>query len=312
MGIEILGSAFTVPQRCVTNQVMMKIVDTDDEWIRTRTGIETRYHADDETVTTLGTEAGRKAIERAGLQPEDIDCIIAATFTGETMTPSAACLIQESLGIADKPVFAFDINGACTGFIYALNVASSLLATGQVKCALVMGVEILTNVTNFADRSTCVLFGDGCGAVVVKNNPEKQSVFFTAAHGDSSGDLEARAWPERTPLHMEGNKVFRFATAAMAEALDEVLDRAGLTIDAIDYIIPHQANIRIIDYVTKKSGIAPEKVYININKYGNTSSAGMAIAFAEMAEKDLLMPGMKIVLVGFGGGYTFGAAVVEI
>lgn len=312
MGIKILGTGWTVPGRCVSNTELEKIVDTSDQWIRERTGITQRYLSTEETTSELGASAVRKAISRAGIATEEIDCIIAATFTSENLTPSCACLIQEKLGLSHRPIMAFDINAACSGFIYAMSVAASLLESGQVRCACIMGVETLSNVTNWEDRSTCVLFGDGAGAAVLKKNEGKQSCFFTAAAGDASGILEAKAYPIRTPLVMEGNRVFRFATKAMAEAVDRILDQSGLVIDDIDWIVPHQANLRIIDYVTKKSGIDPNRVYINIQRFGNTSSASIAIAFAEMMEKGLLKPGMKVILVGFGAGFTWGSALLEI
>lgn len=312
MGIKIMGTGWAVPGRCVTNAELEKRVDTSDAWIRSRTGIGQRYISDGETTSALGTRAVKKALAQAGVEASEVDCIVAATFTGEKMTPSCACLIQEKLGISDKPVMAFDINAACSGFIYALSVASALLESGQVRCACVLGVETLSNVTNWEDRSTCVLFGDGAGAAVIKKDAAKTSCFFTAAAGDASGILEARAFPVRTPIHMEGNQVFRFATGAMAGAVDEILNRSGLAIKDIDWIVPHQANLRIIDYVTKKSGIDPDRVYVNIERFGNTSSASVAIAFAEMMEKGLLKPGMKVILVGFGAGFTWGSALLEI
>ena len=312
MGIKILGTGWAVPGRCVTNAELEKTVDTSDEWIRTRTGIGQRYLSDGETTSALGTRAVQDALAHAGVEAGAVDCIIAATFTCETMTPSCACLIQEHLGLSDKPVMAFDVNAACSGYIYAMNIASALLASGQVRCACIVGVETLSNVTNWEDRSTCVLFGDGAGAAVLKWDASTTSHFFTAAAGDASGILEARAFPVRTPIVMEGNKVFRFATKAMAGAVDEILKRSGLTIGDIDWIVPHQANLRIIDYVTKKSGIDPERVYVNIERFGNTSSASVAIAFAELMEKGLASQGMRIILVGFGAGFTWGAALLEI
>lgn len=312
MGIQILSSAFSVPENCVTNDELSRKVDTSDEWIRTRTGIGARYIAEHETTSDLGYAAAAKAIERAGLRPEDIDCIITATFTPENFTPSCACLIQEKLGISGLPIMAFDVNAACSGYLYALNVASALLETGQVKCACVVGAEVISNVLDWEDRSTCVLFGDGAGAMVVRADASKQTCFYAAAKGDSSGALETKSLPVHRPVTMDGNAVFRFATKAMSEAVDKALEKSGLSIADIDWIIPHQANIRIIDYVAKKAKIDRSKVYVNIDRYGNTSSASIPIAFAEMAEKGLLKPGMKVIMAGFGAGFTWAGALIEI
>lgn len=312
MGIQILSSAFSVPENCVTNDDLAKKVDTSDEWIRSRTGIGARFIAEHETTSDLGYAAAAKAIERAGLKPEDIDCIVTATFTPENFTPSCACLIQEKLGIRELPVMAFDVNAACSGYLYAMNVASALLETGQANHACVVGAEVISNVLDWEDRSTCVLFGDGAGAMVLKADPARQSCFYAAARGDSSGALETKSLPVHRPVTMDGNAVFRFATKAMSEAVDRALEKSGLTIADIDWIIPHQANIRIIDYVAKKARIDRSKVYVNIDRYGNTSSASIPIAYAEMAENGLLKPGMKVIMAGFGAGFTWAGALIEI
>ena len=314
MGIRILGSGSYTPKRCMSNEELAaeKKVDTNDEWIRTRTGIETRHVADaEETTPEMGLRAARLAIEKAGMVPDDIDAIIVATFTPEFYTPSTACVIQKRLGIT-KPIMAFDVNAACTGFVYALTLADGLLAVGHVKNVLVIGTESVTRVTNWMDRSTCILFGDAAGAMVVGRDDAKDSYFYTKAEGDLDGVIYARAFDTYEPLHMEGSTVFRFATRAMVESIDAVLDQAGLTIDDIDFIIPHQANKRIIDYVNKKKKIQPEKVYSNIEHYGNTSSATIPVAYAEMDEANMLKSGMKIILVGFGGGLTWGASLLTV
>ncbi|MEG0309727.1 MAG: beta-ketoacyl-ACP synthase 3, partial [Eubacterium sp.] len=219
MGIHILGSAKALPKHLVTNDDLSKQVDTSDEWIKQRTGIETRYIVEDETTSDLGSKAALNAIIAAGLEPEAIDCIITATFTPENFTPSCSCLIQEKLGLSDKPLMAFDVNAACTGFLYALNVASALLETGRVKCACIIGTEVISNVLDWKDRSTCVLFGDGAGAVVIEADASKESYFFAAAKGDSSGALQTKALPVHQSVTMEGNAVFRFATKAMTDAV---------------------------------------------------------------------------------------------
>ncbi|MEG0377320.1 MAG: beta-ketoacyl-ACP synthase III [Eubacterium sp.] len=312
MGIQLLGSGKALPQKCVTNDDLSLVLDTSDEWIRSRSGICTRYISEGETTSDLGSRAADEAIKNAGLVPEDIDCIITATFTPENFTPSCSCLIQEKLGLKEVPLMAFDVNAACSGFMYALNVASALLAVGQIKCACVIGAETISNVLDWTDRSTCVLFGDGAGAVVVKADPDKEMAFYAAAKGDSSGNLETKALPVHKKVTMEGNAVFRFATKAMTDAVSQVLKKSNHTIDDIDWIVPHQANIRIIDYVTKKSKIDSAKVYTNLDRYGNTSAASIPIALAEMMADGKLKAGMKIVLAGFGAGFTWAGALLEI
>lgn len=315
MGIRILGSGYYVPENCFTNDQIaeLKQIDTTDEWIRTRTGIETRHIANEkETTTEMGLRAAEKAVRNAGIDVNAIDAVIVATFTPEFYTPSTACLIQKKLGIEGKSVLAFDMNAACSGFVYALTVADALLENDHIKNVCVIGTESVTRVTNWQDRSTCILFGDGAGAMVLTKDHTKQSCFFTAAEGDVDGAIYSRAFDSYEPLHMEGSTVFRFATKAMTDSIDAVLEKSGLTIEDIDYIIPHQANKRIIDYVIRKTKIAPEKVYSNIEHYANTSSATIPIGYAEMDEAGKLKKGMKVILTGFGGGFTWASALLTV
>lgn len=315
MGIKILSSAYSVPALCLNNDELaaLKNIDTNDEWIKTRTGISERRLSVNELTSDLGADAAKKAIKNAGIKAEDLECIIVATFTSENFTPSCACVIQDKLGLSDKPmIMAFDINAACSGFIYALTVANGLLSSGHVKNVCVIGSDRVTSVTNWEDRSTCVLFGDGAGAMIIEKDDSKETHLYTAAQGDASGIIQAEAFPEYVPVHMEGQTVFRFATKSMMEGIQKVLDASGYTLDDIDWIVPHQANKRILDYVIKKSKIDPSKVYSNIDHFGNTSAATVPIGFAELDERGDIKPGMKIILVAFGGGFAWASALLEI
>ena len=318
--IEIAGSGYAVPGRCITNHDLEKTVDTSDEWITARTGISTRYVSETENTVSLGCRAAVNAIANAGITPADIDLIIVATMTGDNLTPSTACLIQEKLGINSRHVMAFDINAACSGFIYAMHIASAML--GQYRCALVIGAETLSKIIDWTDRNTCVLFGDGAGAVIMRPGEKSHMAFYADSAGDSSGTLQATG-PMLHPalencqrtfgyLHMDGKEVFRFAVKAIEDSIHHVLEGTGVTPEEIDLIIPHQANIRIISYVARKMGLPMEKFFINLDTFGNTSAASIAIAFAQAQQQGLIRPGMKIVLVGFGAGFTNGAVYIRM
>ena len=321
INIEITGSGYAVPEHCVTNADLEKTVDTSDEWITTRTGIKTRYISERENTSQLGYRAACKAIENAAIDKNEIDLIIVATMTGDNITPSTACLIQEKLGLNGNHVMAFDVNAACSGFIYAMHIAASML--GQYRCALVIGAETLSKIIDWTDRSTCVLFGDGAGAVIMKNSAGGGKMsFFAQSIGDNGGTLYA----EGAPLHpvlingeksygylkMNGNEVFRFAVSAIEDSINKVLAENNISREDIDLIIPHQANRRIIAFVSRKMGIPMEKFYINLDKFGNTSAASVAIALAQAQEEGLLKKGMKIILTGFGAGFTYGAVYMEL
>lgn len=318
---KIIGYGYYIPKNLITNQDLEKIVDTNDEWIKSRSGIETRYVSSSENTSDIAYNAAIKAIDDAKINKEDIDLIICATCTPDNMTPSTACLVQEKLGLNNSHVTAFDLNAACSGFLYSMQVAAFMLS--EYKCALIIGAETLSKVIDWTDRSTCVLFGDGAGAVIMKREEtDKQMCFYSNAEGDSQGKLRIKGLSLKQPLkneerkvghiEMAGNDVFRFAVRAMSDALKEALNKADKTIDDIDLVIPHQANYRIIKHVIKKLKIDEEKVYINLDKYGNTSAASVVIALAEAKEKGLIKEGAKIVLIGFGAGFTYASGYIEI
>lgn len=319
--IEIIGSGYAIAKHCITNHHLEKVIDTSDEWIVARTGIQTRYVSDDENTSDLGYRASKNAIEKSGIDPNDIDLIIVATMTPDHFTPSCACLIQEKLGLNNNHIMAFDINAACSGFIYAMQVASSML--GAYNCALVIGAETLSKIIDWQDRNTCVLFGDGAGALIMKYQENNKEIYhYAKSIGDNQGILKAEGIPLHAPLHnaenrfgylkMEGNEVFRFAVKAMEHGINEVLKQSGLTLDDIDLIIPHQANLRIIAYVAKRMKIDQDKFYTNLHQFGNTSAASVAIAYAQASQQGIIKSGMKIILVGFGAGFTYGASLLEL
>src|SRR5216684_8122500 len=320
----ITGWGYYAPSKVVTNFDLEKIVDTTDEWITTRTGIkERRYAADGETTSTMSLRAGRAALERARLRPQDLDLVIVATCSPDYIFPATACMVQDALG-ADR-AGAFDVEAACTGFVSALAVARGLIVSGTHQDALVIGAETLSRFLNFKDRTTCVLFGDGAGAVVVEASNASVGIESVVLHSEGSkGEmLMVQAGGARVPataetlergqhfITMQGGEVFKLAVKSMADAAEEAIREAGLGLDDIAIMIPHQANVRIIEGVAKRLHFPIEKVFVNIQRYGNTSAASIPIALAEAAAQGRLRRGDKVLLVAFGGGFTWGASVLE-
>lgn len=330
MGIQVLGTGRYVPETIATNQDFMKFLETDDEWITTRTGIKTRHIANGELTYMMGTNAARQAIEQAGIQVEDIDMIIGTTVTADCITPSMACMVAMELGLEEK--ICFDINVACSAFVYALDMAERYLRTDEtMKNVLIVSSEMLSRMTDYTDRSTCILFGDGAGAAVVsrsdepfvsylKSSPKGADRLFTKAHTNQTPFTTKEAdWNnERVQEAPElffvqaGSDVYRFATAAMPEAVKAVCKKAGLTPNELKCIIPHQANIRIIQTAIKRLKVPEEKFYINIERYGNMSSACIPIALSELMEQGKVQKGDRVCAVGFGAGLTYGAAIFTV
>ena len=312
-----------VPERVLTNEELAQMVDTNDEWIRSRTGIrERRIAEDDQTTASLATEAALNALAVANLNPMEIELIIVATSTPEHLFPATACIVQDSLGAVKAG--AFDLLAACTGFIYALNMATQAIRTGSVSNALVIGSETLSRLINWQDRDTCILFGDGAGAFVLQAGEEKAGLLSAVMRSDGSGAdlLIVPAGGSALPpsidtiqegLHymdMNGREVFRFATRVMTQATENAVKGAKLEIKDIDLVIPHQANRRIIEIALRNLDIPLERCVINLDRYGNTSTASIPIATCEAIEDGRLHPNDKVVFVGFGAGLTWGAAVV--
>ncbi len=306
INIQFISSGKYIPSGIISNRDLEKMVDTSDEWIVSRTGIKTRHRAIDENVTDLAYKAALEAINAVNYDIHHIDLIIVATITNSLRTPSVANEIQKKLGLTHD-VMSFDVTAACTGFIYGMDVAASLLSSGRFKAALIIGAETLTNVTDYTDRNTCILFGDGAGAVIIEpTDVEKPSYYFSSATPDNHGYLTVEKH-----IKMDGKRVYLFAVDAMQKGIERMLDESGLTIDDIDAIIPHQANYRIIQAVAKNMGIDMHKFIMNISAYGNTSAASIPITLDEYL-KQHHKPGQKLIFVGFGGGFTWGSALITL
>jgi 3-oxoacyl-[acyl-carrier-protein] synthase-3 len=321
---HITGWGMAVPDRVLTNAELECTVETNDEWIVERTGIrERRVAGDGETTSTLAVEAAWKALSVANLKPTDLDLIVCATSTPEYIFPATACLVQDKLGATRAG--AFDLLAACTGFIYALNMAAQAIRSGSIKSALVIGAETLSRFVNWKDRNTCVLFGDGAGAFVLQASQEPGGVLSAVLHSDGSGGdfLSLPAGGSRHPateatihsgmhyIHMDGREIFRFATRVMAQATREVIGSAGLQLEDVRWIIPHQANLRIIEAAARILKLPLDKFIVNIDRYGNTSTASIPIAVCEAVADGRLKAGDKIILTGFGAGLTWGALAAQ-
>ena len=321
---SISGVGSYVPAKILTNADLEKMVETSDEWITTRTGIKERHiAAETEFTSDLGTEAARRAMKMAGVTPEQIDLIIVATITPDMPFPSTACLVQHKLGA--KRAAAFDLEAACSGFIYALEIGQQFIMSRTYETVLVIGAEKLSAITDWKDRNTCVLFGDGAGAAILQNRQGAHGL-LTAVMGADGGKSDLLFMPgggSRCPatvdsiaarqhfLRMEGKETFKNAVQAMQTAAEEALRRCEITISQIKCIIPHQANRRLIDAVGERLGARPEQLFVNLQKYGNTSAASVGIALDEAVHSGLLQRGDLILLIVFGAGLTWGAAVIE-
>lgn len=321
---HITGWGMSAPEPVLTNDDLSKMVDTNDQWIRERTGIRQRHIAsENQFPSTLAVEASIKALKVANLRPTDLDLIICATSSPEYIFPATACLIQDQLGATKAG--AFDLSAACTGFIYALNMGAQAIRSGSIKSALIIGTETLSRFVNWKDRSTCILFGDGAGAFVLQASSEPGGVLSAVMHSDGSGGnlltlegggshypaSEATIHEGRHYIRMDGNEVFRFATRVMASATQEVLDCAGIKLDDVRWIIPHQANIRIIQAAARGLKLPMDRFVVNLENYGNTSTASIPIAMVEAIEKGQIKIGDKLVMVGFGAGLTWGALAAQ-
>ena len=321
----IVGTGSQVPERILTNADLEKIVDTSDQWITERTGMKERHiAAPGEAASDLAVVACEKALTEAKVKPEELDLIVVGTVTGDMPFPSTACVLQQRLGAPHAA--AFDVSAGCTGFIYALSVARQFVSTGASRTALVVGVEMLSKITDWTDRSTCVLFGDGSGAAVLKADTEPDKgilATYLAADGNGGKHLYMLAGGSRHPatietvqqrMHtckMNGNAIFKVAVRSMADTVKHLLQQTGLGIDDLNLLIPHQANLRIIEATTKLLKFPSERVFVNIAKYGNTSSATTIIALDEARRAGLVRPGDVVMLVAFGAGLTWGGVVIR-
>jgi 3-oxoacyl-[acyl-carrier-protein] synthase-3 len=315
---RIIGSGSYLPHNVVTNDELARRMDTSDEWIRTRTGIRQRHiAAPDETSSSLALEASRAAIASAGIAPQDIDLIIVATSTPDFIFPSTACLLQAKLGIKGCP--AFDLQAVCSGFVYALAMADLFIRSGQGRCALVVGAEVFSRILDWNDRGTCVLFGDGAGAVVLRAD-DKPGIMASALHADGShagilsvpGSVCGGKATGDPFLRMDGPAVFKFAVRVLDEVARETLAKCGQEVKDVDWLIPHQANLRILESTAKRLGIPAEKLIVTVDRHGNTSAASVPLALDLALRDGRIKAGHKVMLQGVGGGFTWGAVLVQM
>jgi 3-oxoacyl-[acyl-carrier-protein] synthase-3 len=322
LSTEFIAFDSYAPLRAVTNDDLSKLVDTSDEWISSRTGISERRISEGENTSDMCTKVAKGLIEKSGIAPEDIGLIIVATITPDYATPNTASLVQSAIGAVNA--FAFDISAACSGFVFATSIADKYIKAGMCKYAIVIGAETLSKIVNWEDRATCVLFGDGAGGAIMAQS-ERNCYLAEDMHSDGSlglqltgGETKVRnaysspEEPDRRYLEMDGRTIFNFATRKVPKSVQLLLEKAGLTTEDIDWVVPHQANSRIVEVVAKKLGMPMDKFYMNIAEYGNTSAASIPLALAQMSREGLLKKGQKIVLTGFGGGLTWGSAIIEI
>ncbi len=324
LGAMVVATGRAVPNKVLTNADLEKLVDTSDKWIVERTGMKERRIAGEGVLTSdLAAEAGLKALEKANVSPEEVDVVLVATITGDMPFPSTACYVQSKIKATNAA--AFDVSAACSGFIYGLVVANGLIKAKSAKNILLIGVEVLSRMTDYTDRNTCVLFGDGAGAVLLQPSDGKRGLI--GSYWKSDGNLShLLSMPGGGSLHpashetvdqrlhylkMAGREVFKYAVKAMSGAAVRILEESGLTGDDIDLLIPHQANMRIISATAAKARIPMDKVFLNIEKYGNTSAATIPLAMDEAIEEGRLVPGNKCLMVAFGGGFTWGSAIIQ-
>ena len=324
-GAIITGTGSSLPEKRLTNDELSRMVETNDEWIVQRTGIrERRIAGPGESTATLGAAAARKAIEAAGIEAKELDLIVCGTITPEMVFPSTACFIGADLGLPGVP--AFDMSAACSGFIYALATGANFIRAGQYRNVLVVGAETISRITNYKDRASCILFGDGAGAVVLRrSNDPKRGLIYNTLHADGTGGDVMKCTPgSRFPvcesmiaegghfMQIKGREVYKFAVTKFEELIREAMRACELTADEVKLIVPHQVNQRIIDSAIEKLGMGPEKVYVNIDRYGNTSAASIPIALDEAWRAGKIQQGDVLVFVAFGAGLTWASAVVRV
>lgn len=323
MGIKmtsrIIGTGSCLPETVVSNDFLAGIMDTSDEWIGSRTGIRERHLAKEETTASMCAAAGKRAMENAGIRPEELELIIVGTVTADHVTPSAACEVQAALGAVNAA--AFDINAACSGFLYALHTAHAYICAGFCRTALVLGAETLSRIMDWNDRSTCVLFGDGAGAAVVRADEKGLISFEQYSDGSRGGVLACRARANNNPLvtnptaldyvHMDGQEVYKFAVGTVPKSIGRVLEKAQLAPEAVDHYLLHQANVRILQSVAKRLKVPEERFLINLEHCGNLSAGSIPVLLDEKNRAGLLKRGDKLILCGFGGGLTWGTALLE-
>ncbi len=321
---QILATGSEVPERVVPNDFFNYLVDDADNWIFSRTGMrERRFAAPNEATSDLATSAARKTLESANINPAELDCIIVGTSTADMVLPSTACMVQKNIGAVKA--FAFDMNAVCSSFVYALEIADNLIRSGKYGKVLVIGADTYSKILDFQDQTTCPLFGDGAGAAVLAATTEKKGILQSIIRSDGNGwDLiQVPSSGSRKPIttetiaarentfKMEGKKVYVFATDVIPQIIEEVTAKEGITPDRLDHIIPHQANVRIIDFIVKKTGIAKEKFLLNLDRYGNTAAASVGLVLDENLRNGVIKPGELVLVMGFGGGLSWGGILIR-
>jgi len=317
-GIEIRAAAHYVPEKVLNNHEISAWVDTSDEWIEKRTGIKERHISTGENTSDMATSVAKDLLEKANLDPSLVDLVLVTTVTGDYNSPSCACIVQKAIGAENAA--AFDINAACSGFVYGLSVAQKYLLSGLYKNVLLIGSEVLSKFVDWTDRATSILFGDGAGGVLLSSNKDKTFFEKLRSRGDKAitfgrqGVVNPFVEDERDfgYIKVDGREVFDFAVKSVSENISELLEESNVAFEDVDYIIPHQANGRIVEAIAKKLKIDLSKFYMNIEKFGNTSAASIPIALSEMFAKNKIKKGQKIVLAGFGGGLTWGSILLEV
>ncbi len=308
-GIQIVSTGRQLPEQIITNEDLSKMVDTSDEWIRTRTGISARHISKEERNMDLASQAAKKAMQKGNIKPEEIGIVLIATVTPDYITPAVATMVQKELALSEDTM-SFDISAGCSGFLYGIKICKGLLENATKPYALLIGSEQLSRMVDFTDRQTCVLFGDGAGAAILKLSNEH--TYYQRVWSDGNDEalvcLGPGNWPAK--LKMDGQAVFRFAVKVCKQGIDQILEDSQLTFDQIDYVLCHQANERIIDYVKKKYELPDEKFFMNLQKFGNTSSASIPMAIDEMTELGMIHPGTKIISVAFGAGFTWSSVLL--
>ena len=309
-GLKLLGTGRALPARALDNDAMTAYVDTSDEWITSRTGIRQRYFCEGgESTTTLAIEAARRALVSSGLEAGAIDCLLVATSSGEYAMPSTACLVHKALGLReDIPVM--DVGAACAGFLYAVDTARALLLAHGGRHALVVGAEQMSHLLDMTDRNTCVLFGDGAGAAVLALEQDAEYACVLGTRGDMA--IRVGGPRREQPMAMDGQSVFRFAVSTIPTCVEQLLEKTGLTLADVDWVVCHQANQRIIDASVRRLGVPAEKFYKNLDRYANTSAASIPLALDELRESGKLLPGQRVIMVGFGGGLTWAGVMLRV
>lgn len=316
---ELIATGSGIPSRIVPNDFFNYLVEDADNWIRSRTGIrERRFVTENESTSDIATEAARNALQSGNIDPADLDCIIVATSTPDMILPSTACMVQKNIGAINA--FAFDLNSVCSSLVYAIDTADSFIKAGKCKTALVIGADTYSKILNFDDKGSCPLFGDGAGALILRATENRTGLLQTMIKSDGRGwDLiqvpssgsrkpvtEQTIAAKENTFFMEGKKVFVFATEVIPKIIEEVTSKAGITPEDLDFIIPHQANLRIIDHITKKTGISSEKFLLNLDRFGNTAAASVGLVMDENRRNGTIKPGNLVLVMGFGGGLSWG------